>query len=59
MFNSSYSSSAQLNIKIVRKKGSDQQVHDEVLDCLTNSPDHHHRKCLENSVENIHADIRV
>ena len=32
---------------------------DKGLDCLTNSPHHYHRKCMENRMENIHADIRV
>ena len=46
-----YSSTAQSSIKgSTSTKG---------LDCLTNSSQHYHRKCMENSVENIHVDIRV
>ena len=29
------------------------------LDCLTNSPHHYYRKCIENNMENINIDIRV
>ena len=29
------------------------------LDCKTNSPCQYHWKCLENSVENMHTDVRV
>ena len=29
------------------------------FDCLTNSPCQYHRKCIENSVENMGTDVRV
>ena len=29
------------------------------LDCWTNSPCQHFRKCIENSMENMHTDARV
>ena len=29
----------------------------EVLDCQTNSPCQHLRKCIRNSLENMHADV--
>ena len=29
------------------------------LDCLTNSPHQHHRKCIKNSMENFHTGVRV
>ena len=31
----------------------------EALDCQTNSPCQHLKKCIENSMENIDTDIRV
>ena len=31
----------------------------EALDCLSNSPCQHLGKCKENSMENIHTDVRV
>lgn len=31
----------------------------EALDCKTNSPDRYYRKCIENSMEKIHTDIKV
>ena len=31
----------------------------EALDCLTNSPYQNLRKCIENSMENVHADVMV
>ena len=39
-------------------KGNDHQIK-EALDCSTNSPCQHLRKCLQNSMENLHTDIRV
>ena len=40
------------------KKGSDEQVKKVSID-LTNSLRHYHRKCTENSVENIHIELLV
>ena len=31
----------------------------EALDCLTNFPYQNLRKCIENSMENVHADVMV
>ena len=31
----------------------------EALDYWTNSPRQHPRKCIENSMENMHSDVRV
>ena len=31
----------------------------EVLDCQTNSPCQHLRKCIRNSLENMHADVMI
>ena len=31
----------------------------ETIDCLPNSPCLHLRKCVKNSMENIHTDVRV
>ena len=31
----------------------------EAFDCETNSPCWHLRKCVKNSVENVHTDVRV
>ena len=32
---------------------------EEALDCYTNSPCQHLRKCMENSMENMHTDVRL
>ena len=32
---------------------------EEALDCYTNSPCQHLSKCMENSLENIHTDVRL
>ena len=31
----------------------------DVLDCQTNSPCQHLRKCIRNSLENMHADVMI
>ena len=38
-------------------KGNDQQP--RTLDCETNSPFQNLKKCIENSIENMHTDVRV
>ena len=32
---------------------------EEALDCYTNSPCQHLSKCMENSMENMHTDVRL
>ena len=41
------------NIKILRIKET------ITNDCETNSPCRHHRKCMGNSEENMHSDVKV
>ena len=53
---SPYSNTAPSNVKVVRKKEVTKS--NKGLDCLINSPHHHHSQCMENSGEDI-ADIRV
>ena len=54
---SSYNITPESHSKVMKKKGSDHQR--ETLDCRTNSPCQHLRKCKENSMENMHIDVRV
>ena len=41
------------NVRIIRIKET------ITNDCETNSPFQHHRKCMGNSVENMHSDVKV
>ena len=45
------------NIHVMRIK--EMIITEEPLDCLTNSPCRHFRKCIENSMENMHTDVGV
>ena len=45
------------NIKVTREKGSDHHLR-VAIDCSTNSPWEHLREFIENSMENIHAEVR-
>ena len=42
--------------KIVKRKLSATK---EAPDCLTNSPGQYLKKCIENTVENMHTDVRA
>ena len=45
------------NIHVMRIK--EMLITEEPQDCLTNSPCQHFRKCIENSMENMHTDVGV
>ena len=47
------------NIKNTRIKKSDHQLKKLLIVKQINSPYQHLRKCIENSMENMHADVRV
>ena len=41
------------------KRIKDMSLTKEALDCYTNSPCQHLSKCMENSLENMHTDVRL
>ena len=49
---------SKLNHKGYRNKGNDHKLK-KALDCSTNSPYLHFRRCIENSIENVFTDVRV
>ena len=55
---SPYNITPESHIKIMRKKKNDHQLK-KALDREKNSSCHHLRKCLENSMENMHSDVTV
>ena len=54
---SPYNITPKSHIKVMRIKEMITSI--EALDFLSNSPCQHLRKCKENSMENIHTDVRV
>ena len=54
---SPYNITAESHIKVWRIKEMIASL--EALDCLTNSPCQHIRKCVENSKDNMHTDVRM
>ena len=54
---SPYNISPESNIKIMRIR---EMINNQrTLDCETNSPFQNLKKCMENSMENMHTDVRV
>ena len=45
------------NIRIMRVK--EMNINKRSSGLLTSSPGQHHRKCIENSLENMYTDVRV
>ena len=41
------------------KRTKEMSLTKEALDCCTNSPCQHLSKCMENSLENMHTDVRL
>ena len=54
---SPYNITPESHIKVWRIK--EMIASKEGLDCLTNSPCQHIRKCVENSKDNMHTDVRM
>ena len=55
---SPYNITLESHIKVTRIKKK-RSLTKEALDCLTNSPGQHLNKYTENSMENMHTDLRV
>ena len=54
---SSFSITPELNLKVMRTK--EMITNQEALNCETNSPCQFLGKCVENSLENMHSDVRM
>ena len=54
---SSFSITPELNLKVMRTK--EMITNQEALNCETNSPCQFTGKCVENSLENMHSDVRM
>ena len=54
---SPFSINPELNLKVMRIK--EMIINQEALNCETNSPCQFPGKCVENSLENMHSDVRM